>query len=149
MPTHSLLKTKQNLDPIDVETSIKEIIHNKFDNVLKIIPYLNNNEYRWDIRYDDTHRFLITIELPDKIDFEHPDDFFSLWSQIIFEECLVTKYNGQLFDEEYPNQKMSILYRKHNTFKQFLETMLQHSACWKQALILIELSHLPEPLKKF
>lgn len=149
MSIHCIMKTLKQLEAIDVEKDLKEIISNKFDDLLKISFGITDNEMgNWNIRYDDTHWFPVCLKTPEIIEFIHPNDAWSYWAQQVIETELAVKYDATMFDEEYPRQDFKPIPDSHSTFRKFLETQMpQHSASWKKAIIEIEIAHLPAALK--
>ena len=148
MSSHCYLKTNKHLVAQEVEQDLKEIIHRKFKDLLKLECHIVEGEIcDWDVRFDDTHGFPVCLKTNDKLEFTHPDDAWSYWAQIVVEDELSVKYSGKMLDEEYPKQELHPT-PDHETFRKYLEATMHHSKAWKQAIIAIELSHLPDPLKK-
>lgn len=150
MSLHCLLRTEKDLEEKQLEEDLKEIIHRRFEDVLNIIHCKKPNEIcDWLIKYDDTHRFSLSLKEPHKIVFAHPDDFWSLWAQIVIEDELAAKYNCDMTDEGFPNQHLKPDFEHHKSFVRYLESTIKHSPLWKQAIIQLEVSRLPDDLKKF
>jgi len=149
MSSHCYIKFNRNLVANEVEQDLKEIIHRKFNDLLKLSSHITKDEIRdWDLRYDDTHGFPVCLKTENRLEFTHPDDAWSYWAQSVIEDELSIKYNGKITDEEYPQQELKPQPECHITFQKYLETMTHHSSEWKKAIIAIELSHLPAELKK-
>lgn len=148
MSIHCYMKTDKHLVAQEVEQDLKEIIHRKFNDLLKLECRVDENEIcDWDLRYDDTHGFPVCLKTNGKLEFTHPDDAWSYWAQSVIEDELASKYNGKMKDEEYPQRDFKPT-ECRATFAKYLETTMRHSKEWKQAIIAIELSHLPTELKK-
>lgn len=144
---HCYIKTYRQLTSIDVEDTIRDIIHNKFNDLLKIECHLSNNEIcDWNIKYNDIHGFNVVLKDSNQLIFGHPDNSWDYWAQLVIENELSIKYCGKILDEEYPKQELKPIF-EYPTFKTYLDTAMKHSKQWKQALIAIELSWLPEELK--
>jgi len=149
MSTHCFMKTEKHLMIQEVEQDLKDIIHRKFNDLLKLECHIVDNEIcDWDVRFDLTHGFPVCLKTNEKLEFTHPDDAWSIWAQNVVEDELAIKYNAKMLDEEYPKQELRPLPECHKTFEKYLETTMHHSRRWKQAIITIELSHLPLELKK-
>lgn len=149
MSVHCYMKTEKHLIAQEVEQDIKDIIHRKFKDLLKLERRINDNEIcNWDVRYDFTHGFPVCLKTTGKLEFTHPNDAWSYWAQSVFEDELAVKYNGKMEDEEYPQREFRPAPECRATFQKYLETNTQHSKQWKQAIIVIELYNLPEELKK-
>ncbi len=149
MPSHCFMNTAATINPAELEQDIKVIIHNKFNDVFRIEPRIIKNEIcAWKLVFDNVYNFPICLRAQNKIEFEHPDNYFSLWAQLTCEDELATKYNANMFDEEYPKVILKPNFKHHETFITFLETItLHHSPQWRKAVIAIELSYLPAELK--
>ena len=148
---HCFLKTLQHLEIIDVETTLKEIIHRRFNDVLTIKQYRHENELcDWIITFDALHNFPIMLKNHERLIFIHPDYNRAKWAQEIVENELALKYEADLTDEEYPQQDIKPALKTHDTFLHYLEDITSHhSKTWQKAIILTELSKLPEALKAF
>lgn len=148
MSIHCFMKTLKKLYAEEVEKDIKEIAHKKFNDLLKITTCIKDNEIcGWDVRYDETHGFPISLKTHENIDFTHPLDNWSKWVQVVFEDELAIRYDARMLDEEYPKQELKPEPEIHITFRKYLESTIHHSSCWKKALIEIEIARLPEALK--
>ena len=146
---HCYVKTEKYLVAKEVERDLKDIIHRKFNDLLKLECHITDNEIcDWDLRYDRTHGFPVCLKSNGKLEFTHPCDAWSYWAQAVVEDELTIKYNGRMSDDEYPQQELKPAPECHETFKKYLETATHHSKQWKQAIIAIELSQLPADLKK-
>lgn len=149
MSAHCYMKIEKHLIAKEVERDLKDIIHRRFKDLLKLECHINEGEVcDWDVRFDPTHGFPVCLKNNDKLEFTHPDDAWSYWAQSVVEDELSLKYNGKMSDEEYPQQELKPAPECHETFQKYLETTMHHSKAWKQAIIAIELSHLPAELKK-
>lgn len=150
MPARCFMQTDAMLSPEVIERDLKTIIYNRFNNLFKLEAHSKNGEIcDWEIIFDNIYNFPICLKTQHNLEFTHPDNYFSLWAQLIFEDELAIKYNAKMFDEEYPKENIHPDCEHHATFKVFLETiMANHSKQWKDAIIAIELSYLPEELKK-
>jgi hypothetical protein len=150
MPTHCFLHTTKELDVVNVEKDIKNIIHKKFDDILAVEAHKEKDSiYGWEVRYDDVHVFPICLKTHKKLDFTHPSNLWACYAQFVFECEMMELYDGILFDEEYP-QDLLYITRAHATYMKYLEDIMsKHSGMWKQAVMQIELEHLPEKLKRF
>jgi len=149
MPTHCFIRTEKHLIAGEVEQDLKDIIHRKFKDLLRLECHISNNEIcDWDIRFDQVHGFPVCLKTNEKLEFTHPNDAWSYWAQSVVEDELAIKYNGKMSDEEYPRQEIKPAPECHATFKKYLETTSHHSKEWKQAIIAIELSYLPAELKE-
>lgn len=149
MSAHCFMRTEKRLVAKEVEQDLKDIIHNKFKDLLKLECHITDNEIcDWDVRFDETHGFPVCLKTNEKLEFTHPDDAWSYWAQSVVEDELTVKYNGKMLDEEYTGE-FKPAPECHATFRKYLETSSHHhSKEWKQAIIAIELSHLPAELKK-
>ena len=148
MATHCFMKTKYFVNAQQIERDIKDIVHNKFADLLKVKANKCDGEIcDWDVRFDSTHGFHVCLKTEEKIEFEHPHDFWSYWAQAVVEDELAIKYSAKMSDEEYPQQEMLPSPETHTTFRKFLESTIHHSPNWKKAIIEIEISHLPNELK--
>lgn len=149
MSAHCYIKIEKCLIAQEIERDLKEIIHRRFKDLLRLECHINENEVcDWDVRYDDTHRFPVCLKTNGKLEFTHPDDAWSYWAQSVVEDELAIKYNGKMSDEEYPQQELRPAPEIHENFTRYLEAATHHSSQWKKAIIAIELSHLPAELKK-
>lgn len=149
MSSHCYMKTDKHLVAQEVEQDLKDIIHRKFKDLLTLQSHVDENEIcDWDVRFDDTHGFPVCLRTNGKLEFTHPDDAWSYWAQSVVEDELTIKYSGKMSDEEYPKQEIKPSPECHATFRKYLESSMRHSKEWKQAIIVIELSHLPAELKK-
>lgn len=149
MSSHCFIKTSKYLEANEVEKDLKDIIHRKFSDLLKIETNVIDGEIcDWNIIFDDVRRFPICLKNPNNLIFEHPDNSWAYWAQLVVENELAVKYNGRVTDEEYPQQEIKPLLKRHDSFRVFLEATIHHSPQWKKALIAIEISYLPEALKK-
>jgi len=150
MPARCFMQTDALLTPEMIERDLMNIIHNRFNDLFRIEVHSTNGEIcDWEIIFDSVYNFPICLRTEHKLEFMHPDNYFSLWIQLIFEDELAIKYNAKMTDEEYPRQEIKPDCEHHITFKKFLETiMTNHSKQWKDAIIAIELSYLPDELKK-
>lgn len=146
---HCYVKTEKYLMAKEVEEDLLDIIHRKFHDLLKLECHIADNEIcDWYIKYDSTHGFPVCLKNNKKLEFTHPIDAWSHWAQLVVEDELTIKYNGKISDEEYPQRELKPAPECHQTFRDYLEATTHHSRQWKQALIAIELSHLPAELKK-
>lgn len=149
MSVHCLIKTEKYLIAKDIEEDLKDIIHRKFNDLLTLECHIADNEIcDWELRYDLTHRFPVSLKDNKKLEFTHPYDAWSYWAQAVVEDELTIKYDGKMLDEEYPQKELKPAPECHETFQKYLEITTHHSQQWKQALIAIELSRLPADLKK-
>jgi hypothetical protein len=148
MSNHCFMKTKYTVSAQQKEQDLRDIVHNKFADLLEIRPHVCEGEIcDWEVRFDDTHRFPVCLKTSEKIEFTHPHDFWSYWAQAVVEDELAIKYAAKMSDDEYPHQDIQPAPENHVTFRKFLETTIHHSPNWKKAIIEIEISHLPDELK--
>ncbi len=149
MSSHCFIKTSKCLEANEVEKDLRDIIRRKFADLLKVEAHTVAGEIcDWNIVFDELHKFPICLKTQNKIVFMHPDDAWSYWAQLVIEDELAIIYNGEMTDEEYPQQEVKPLPEQHANFKTYLESTIHHSPEWKKALIQIEFSRLPEALKK-
>lgn len=145
---HCFMKITRQLQPNEVEQDIKDIIHNKFNDMLSITQEpISNSICMWNIGFDNKYNFPVCLKTNNQLEFMHPDNAWARWAQLIVEQELATKYKDvKVFDEEYPKKNPILV--QYETFIAFLEsTMMHHSSNWKKAIIEIEISKLPEKLK--
>lgn len=149
MPSHCFMNTEAAINPIELERDIKDIIHKKFNDLFKIESHFVKDEIcDWTIKFDSIYYFPICLRAQNKIEFEHPDNYFLLWAQLVFEDELAVKYKAKMFDDAYPKDDIKPDFEHHITFRTYLETiMAYHSPQWRKAVIEIELSRLPDELK--
>ncbi len=149
MPNRCFIHTEAALSPAVVEQDIKDIVRNKFRNLFKVETHIVKNEIcDWLIIFDEVYAFPICLRAQNKIEFEHPNNYFLLWMQLVVEDELAIKYKAKMTDEEFPQSNIQPDPEHHKTFKTFLETiMAYHSPEWRKAIIGIELSFLPIELK--
>lgn len=148
---HCVLETNNSLKAEEVEDDIRKFVKERFNGLLSVSTYQAPNEIcDWFVKFDNAHNFGVALKTEHQLDFIHPDNAWSLFAQLTIEDALAIKYGCKIKDEETPNQELQPHPEQHLTFHQYLETTLRfHSPMWKKALIEIELSHLPKPLRIF
>jgi hypothetical protein len=149
MPLHCLMKASKQLQAKEIEQDLIDIVRRRFNGLLKITSNTLNNEVFWNVGYDEVYNFPVCLlKTGQSIDFIHNDNSWSRYAQQVIEEELAQLYQCPLQDEEYPHNNLPPP-ETHPTFRAYLETSLHHhSKNWRIAIIEIELSKLPLPLKK-
>jgi len=148
----SFIKVNKELSIQGVEQDIKNIIHQKFLDLLDIEPHLLNNKMScdWIIKYDNIYEFSICLKTSRELEFPHSDNIWAAWAQFFIENRLASEYDAKILDEEYPHCSYEPFSKKVLTFEDYLKFDIfpNHSPEWKQILTDIEISSLPDALKR-
>ncbi len=149
MPSHCFIKVRAALEPSTLEQDLVEIVARRFCGLLTIKRNSKPGEIcDWTITFNEVYTFPICLKTADQIDLERPDNNWSRWAQLVIEDILAIKYDATITDQEYPKANIKPSPEIHSTFLTYLEaTMTHHSPQWKEALINIEMSHLPYELR--
>lgn len=128
MSNHGWVKSKQKLDPNQIDKDLAELNERYFHNQINIQPDIR----RWTLTCPNLpvhpHDYIMlwfNTKNMKSIEFRHPHSEFMYWVSCVIRHALAAKYNGVITDES-DNEKEHPDLEKYDTLEKWVEMRYSH-----------------------